>query len=218
MGDPVGWWGGGDPTAAASDPVGRWRPNSPSSKKNDTKTPCYDGHRQVPRRVAHRGEQGGDAGWSSLRAVHGAAWPQYAVRRDPPEWNVESSVKFDQILRGQWISEEGVLTVLEEGDRIGILLDFDQGITDFYKNDEWVHRKASGLIGEYCWAVSTYGLGTSARIDAVEVPVPPTKRVKVRPSLSDLYDTHLYMCLLPAYTSARLVVAESLSKSTAAVL
>ena len=37
-----------------------------------------------------------------------------------------------------------------------------------------------------------------------------------RPSLSDLYAIHLYMCLLPAYTSARLVVAESLSKSTAA--
>eukprot|EP01046_Picozoa_sp_COSAG06_P012636 COSAG06_NODE_748_length_12635_cov_684.136966_4_plen_118_part_00 len=79
------------------------------------------------------------------------------------------------------------------------------------------------------WCVGTYvgalGRRPDADVQVVELPqherkalIERHKRVKVRPSLSDLYDTHLYMCLLPAYTSARLVVAESLSKSTAAVL
>ena len=75
------------------------------------------------------------------------------------------------------------------------------------------------------WYVVALGRRPDADVQVVELPqherkalIERHKRVKVRPSLSDLYATHLYMCLPPAYTSARLVVAESLSKSTTAVL
>jgi hypothetical protein len=75
------------------------------------------------------------------------------------------------------------------------------------------------------WCVVALGRRPDADVQVVELPqherkalIERHKRVKVRPSLSDLYATHLYMCLPPAYTSARLVVAESLSKSTTAVL
>ena len=74
------------------------------------------------------------------------------------------------------------------------------------------------------WSVAL-GRRPDADVQVVELPqherkalIERHKRVKVRPSPSDLYATHLYMCLLHVYTSARLVVAESLSKSTTAVL
>jgi hypothetical protein len=42
-----------------------------------------------------------------------------------------------------------------EGDRIGLLLDLDQGSLTVYKNDQWLGVMAgAGLKGEYCWAVS----------------------------------------------------------------
>jgi hypothetical protein len=43
-----------------------------------------------------------------------------------------------------------------EGDRIGLLLDLDQGTMTVYKNDERLGVMATGLSGEYCWAVSLY--------------------------------------------------------------
>eukprot|EP01046_Picozoa_sp_COSAG06_P103492 COSAG06_NODE_49665_length_323_cov_57.696429_1_plen_75_part_10 len=54
------------------------------------------------------------------------------------------------------------------------------------------------------WYVAL-GRRPDADVQVVELPqherkalIERHKRVKVRPSLSDLYDTHLYMCLLPA--------------------
>ena len=50
---------------------------------------------------------------------------------------------------------EGMQTVEEEdGDGIGVLLDLDQGTMTVYKNDERLGVMATGLSGEYSWAVS----------------------------------------------------------------
>jgi hypothetical protein len=58
----------------------------------------------------------------------------------------------------------------EEGDRIGMLLDLDQGSMTVYKNDERLGVMATGLSGEYCWAVSLLVPGCSVRIDPVALP------------------------------------------------
>jgi hypothetical protein len=65
----------------------------------------------------------------------------------------------------------------EEGDRIGMLLDLDQGSMTVYKNDERLGVMATGLSGEYSWAVSLYygrDTGYSARIGAAPPPASPT--------------------------------------------
>eukprot|EP01046_Picozoa_sp_COSAG06_P031514 COSAG06_NODE_3074_length_5891_cov_6.288847_1_plen_302_part_00 len=69
---------------------------------------------------------------------------------------------------------EGMQRAKEVGDRIGLLLDLDQGTMTVYKNDERLGVMATGLSGEYSWAVSIYGQGHSARIEAVEAPASPT--------------------------------------------
>ena len=61
-----------------------------------------------------------------------------------------------------------------EGDRIGLLLDLDQGTMTVYKNDERLGVMATGLSGEYCWAVSMYGQEDSVRIAAAAAPASPT--------------------------------------------
>ena len=61
----------------------------------------------------------------------------------------------------------------EEGDRIGMLLDLDQGTMTVYKNDERLGVMATGLSGEYSWAAGLHGLhgrGESARIDSAPLP------------------------------------------------
>ena len=60
----------------------------------------------------------------------------------------------------------------EEGDRIGMLLDLDQGSMTVYKNDERLGVMATGLSGEYSWAVSMYYEGLSARVEAAALPAP----------------------------------------------
>jgi hypothetical protein len=49
---------------------------------------------------------------------------------------------------------EGMQTAEDEDDRIGLLLDLDQGTMTVYKNDERLGVMATGLSGEYSWAVS----------------------------------------------------------------
>eukprot|EP01046_Picozoa_sp_COSAG06_P037614 COSAG06_NODE_4265_length_4419_cov_9.045139_1_plen_302_part_00 len=61
-----------------------------------------------------------------------------------------------------------------EGDRIGMLLDLDQGSMTVYKNDERLGVMAVGLSGEYCWAVSLGAQGNIARIEAAPAPASPT--------------------------------------------
>jgi hypothetical protein len=70
---------------------------------------------------------------------------------------------------------EGMQTAHEEGDRIGMLLDLDQGSMTVYKNDERLGVMAAGLSGgEYSWAVSMCIPGNSARIESAEAPASPT--------------------------------------------
>ncbi len=55
----------------------------------------------------------------------------------------------------------------KQGDRIGMLLDLDQGSMTVWKNGEKMGvMVAEGLIGPLCWAVALYKAGDSARIDS----------------------------------------------------
>ena len=58
---------------------------------------------------------------------------------------------------------------LKEGDR-----DLDQGTMTVYKNDERLAVMATGLSGEYCWAVVLGLSGSSARIEAAVTPASPS--------------------------------------------
>eukprot|EP01046_Picozoa_sp_COSAG06_P049167 COSAG06_NODE_7511_length_2479_cov_8.699580_4_plen_297_part_00 len=73
---------------------------------------------------------------------------------------------------------KGKQSAEEEGDRIGLLLDLDQGTMTVYKNDERLGVMVTGLSGEYSWAVTLWGqvmadtltLPDSARIEAAALP------------------------------------------------
>jgi hypothetical protein len=69
---------------------------------------------------------------------------------------------------------EGRQRAREQGDRIGMLLDLDQGSMTVYKNDERLGVMATGLSGEYSWAVSLRWQGESARIESAPAPASPT--------------------------------------------
>ena len=69
---------------------------------------------------------------------------------------------------------EGMQHAKEQGDRIGMLLDLDQGSMTVYKNDERLGVMATGLSGEYSWAVALYKYGNSARIEATATPASAT--------------------------------------------
>ena len=65
---------------------------------------------------------------------------------------------------------EGMQHTREEGDRIGMLLDLDQGSMSVWKNGELLGvMQAEGLSGPLCWAVELYQ-GHSARIESAAVP------------------------------------------------
>jgi hypothetical protein len=66
-------------------------------------------------------------------------------------------------------SWEGMQGVLKRGDRIGMLLDLDQGTMTVYKNDERLGVMATGLSGEYSWAVTLATVG-SLRIEPAAQP------------------------------------------------
>jgi hypothetical protein len=64
-------------------------------------------------------------------------------------------------------------TAKEQGDRIGMLLDLDQGSMTVWKNDVQLGvMQSEGLSGPLCWAASVYRQGDIARIDSVPLPVP----------------------------------------------
>jgi hypothetical protein len=69
---------------------------------------------------------------------------------------------------------EGMQSATQQGDRIGMLLDLDQGSMTVYKNDERLGVMATGLSGDYCWAVSMGNRDDSARIVDAAVPASPT--------------------------------------------
>jgi hypothetical protein len=69
---------------------------------------------------------------------------------------------------------EGMQRAREQGDRIGMLLDLDQGTVTVYKNDERLGVMATGLSGEYSWAVALGVQGSSVRIESAPAPASPT--------------------------------------------
>ena len=71
---------------------------------------------------------------------------------------------------GEWEGSQGPE---EEGDRIGLLLDLDQGTMTVYSymNDERLGVMATGLGGGYSWAVGLYHQGDSVRIESAAIPV-----------------------------------------------
>eukprot|EP01046_Picozoa_sp_COSAG06_P043069 COSAG06_NODE_5589_length_3379_cov_115.159451_1_plen_305_part_00 len=85
-------------------------------------------------------------------------------------YNTVNGFRFPGYHDGIW---EGRQTAREEGDRIGMLLDLDQGTMTVYKNDERLGVMATGLSDEYCWAVALY-TGSSARIESAQAPGSPT--------------------------------------------
>jgi hypothetical protein len=65
---------------------------------------------------------------------------------------------------------EGMQPAQEQGDRIGMLLDPDQGSMSIWKNGEKMGvMQAEGLRGPLCWAVSL-GRIRSARIESAPMP------------------------------------------------
>jgi hypothetical protein len=69
---------------------------------------------------------------------------------------------------------EGVQGATGEDDRIGLLLDLDQSSMTVYKNDERLGVMATGLSGEYCWAVELGNPGNSVGIEHAVAPPSPT--------------------------------------------
>jgi hypothetical protein len=71
---------------------------------------------------------------------------------------------------------EGRQSAKEPGDRIGILLDLDQGSMTLYRNDDEKMgvMVAEGLSGPLCWAAATAYDRTSARIESAVAPASPT--------------------------------------------
>ena len=63
---------------------------------------------------------------------------------------------------------QGMEPAKQQGDRVGMLLDLDQGSMTVYKNDVML-GVMQGLAGPFCWAVSAFR-GTSARIESVALP------------------------------------------------
>ena len=71
---------------------------------------------------------------------------------------------------GSW---DGMQSAKEQGDRIGMLLDLDQGSMAVWKNDVKLGvMQAEGLSGPYCWSASVFYEGESARIDSAALPAP----------------------------------------------
>ena len=65
---------------------------------------------------------------------------------------------------------EGRQSAREQGDRIGMLLDLDQGSMTVWKNDEKLGvMQAEGLSGPLCWTVSL-AQDSSARIGSAALP------------------------------------------------
>jgi len=100
-----------------------------------------------------------------------------------PGWDVEGEELAPDVdghcFYGTWTGRrepgyndwEGVQTAREQGDRIGMLLDLDQGSMSVWKNGERLGvMQAEGLTGPLCWAAEVGLQGDSARIESAAVP------------------------------------------------
>ena len=78
---------------------------------------------------------------------------------------------FDGRREPGWQTWEGMQPAKQQGDRIGMLLDLDQGSMTVWKNDVKLGvMVAEGLSGSFCWAVEMASFGTSARIESAPLP------------------------------------------------
>ena len=69
---------------------------------------------------------------------------------------------------------QGLQGAREQGDRVSMLLDLEQGSITVWKNDVKLGvMEAGGLTGPLCWAVSMAFAGRSARIESA--PAPPSQ-------------------------------------------
>jgi hypothetical protein len=73
---------------------------------------------------------------------------------------------------------EGMQGADEDGDRIGLLLDIDQGSLTVYKNDQRLGVMATGLCNTptltYHWVVQFDGVGDTIRVKTKPAPASPT--------------------------------------------
>jgi len=98
-----------------------------------------------------------------------------------PAWDVERGANCQQdgcclyyTFRGTRLPDRvdwrGMQDAKEQGDRIGMLLDLDQGSMTVWKNDVQLGvMQSEGLSGPLCWAVSQ-SVRTSARIESAALP------------------------------------------------
>jgi hypothetical protein len=113
---------------------------------------------------------------SAMYQFFGVIRQGWDVEGGDSAWNVDGHCFYDTEDghcypgRRDW---EGKQLANEEGDRIGMLLDLDQGSMTVYKNDELLGVMAAGLSGEYSWGVTLFG-GSSVRIESAPAPASPT--------------------------------------------
>ena len=110
---------------------------------------------------------GGDAVGSSLRAVHGGGGQDMFFGVIRPGWDVEGGGDAYMWTATASTTRPGPAAPAprlggdagreEQGDRIGMLLDLDQGSMSVWKNGELLGvMQAEGLSGPLCWAVELY--------------------------------------------------------------
>ena len=99
-----------------------------------------------------------------------------------PGWDVEEGVNAFDVdghsfystlsgRRGGNDNWEGMQGARVQGDRVGMLLDLDQGSMTVWENDVQLGvMAAEGLSGPLCWAVSMGMQGDSARIESAALP------------------------------------------------
>ena len=63
----------------------------------------------------------------------------------------------------QW---EGMEWIRDASFKIGLVLDLDEGTLDVYMNDRRLGTMMSGLIGEYCWAITLTCTFSDAQVSA----------------------------------------------------
>ena len=109
----------------------------------------------------------------------GVIWPGFDVEGQTPAFAVDAvhGHCFYATFNGRHFPSnpdwEGRQAAKEQGDRIGMLLDLDQGSMSIWKNGERLGvMQAGGLTGPLCWAASVGLQGDSARIESAPVPAP----------------------------------------------
>jgi hypothetical protein len=106
--------------------------------------------------------------------MFGVVRPGFDVEGEATAYNVDGHCFYDVYQGIRWPGPknwEGSQAAKEQGDRIGMLLDLDQGSMSIWKNGERLGvMQAEGLTGPLCWAVAVRTHGNSARIESTPIP------------------------------------------------